>query len=379
MRVIFLVVLCAALAASASASSDLKCDGCKWLVGKIQNYLQNDPKVTNTTETLIDNDVCARFPAGVAAQCDNLVAAYVPQAITAFETKFLDPTFVCTEVTKLCSATEHFDLPTNRVKGELECKLCTAAAGFISAQLESNVTEAKLTADIAQLCTHLPAAYADMCTHAVTAAGPEIMEKFGEFLGAKGCVDLHLCSSEVLAVEAEDFEVATHSGDLKCSVCDLIMNELQSVVENSTKLDTVVENFLEKDLCNNLPTSFQALCNATVVQETPAILYSIAQKFLGADDCVKIGVCQNSSFSLVQLNGELECKICSKLVNFAASEFFLNPTAIAFVSTEISDLCTAIRIPCDNLAQKVAPKLMETVGGFLANNACSWVHACPKA
>jgi len=376
MRVLFLVVLCAALAASVSASGDLKCDGCKWLVGKVQSYLENDAKLTNFTMNLIDNDVCARFPADVASKCDALVTAYVPQAITAFETKFLDPTLICTEVTKLCSTTQHFDLPSNRVEGDLECKLCTLASGFISSQLENNVTEAKLTADIAQLCTHLPAAYANLCTEAVNAAGPKIMEKLGEFLGAKGCVDLHLCPAQFVAVEEQ---VAAHSGDLKCSVCDLIMNELQSVVENSTKLDTVVENFLQKDLCNNLPASFQALCNATVVQETPAILFAIGQKFLGADDCVKIGVCQNSSVSLQKLHGELECEICSKLVNFAASEFFLNPAAISFVSTEISDICSAIHIPCDKLAQKVAPKIMETIGGFLANNACKWIHACPTA
>jgi hypothetical protein len=379
MRAFFVAIFFAALAASASASGDLKCDGCKWLTGKVQSYLENDPKVTNFTENLINNDICARFPADVASKCNGLVAAYVPQAITAFETKFLDPTLICTEVTKLCSTTQHFDLPSNRAEGDLECKLCTLASGFIASQLENNATEAKLTADIAQLCTHLPGSFAQLCTQAVNAAGPQIMEKFGEFLGAKGCVDLHLCSADVVEAEAEEFEADVHSGDLKCSVCDLIMNELQSVVENSTKLDTVVENFLQKDLCNNLPASFQALCNATVVQETPAILFAIGQKFLGADDCVKIGVCQNSSMSLQKLTGALECEICSKLVDFAASEFFLNPKAIAFVSTEISDICTAIHIPCDNLAQKVAPKIMETVGGFLANNACKWIHACPKA
>jgi hypothetical protein len=379
MRVIFVAVFCAAFVASVSASGDLKCDGCKWLTGKVQSYLENDAKLTNFTENLINTDVCARFPTDVAAKCDALVAAYVPQAITAFETKFLDPTLICTEVTKLCPTTQHFDLPSNRVQGDLECKICTMAAGFISAQLESNVTEAKLTADIAQLCTHLPGSYAGLCTQAVDAAGPKIMEKLGEFLGAKGCVDLHLCSAEAAAVESEVFDLATHSGDLKCEVCDLILNELQSVVENSTKLDTLIEDLLQKDLCNNLPASFQALCNATVVQETPAILFAIGQKFLGADDCVKIGVCKNSSASLQKLNGDLECEICNKLVDFAASEFFLNPKAIAFVSTEIADICTDIHIPCDNLAQKVAPKIMETVGGFLANNACTWIHACTKA
>jgi len=250
------LVLCVAFAASASASGDLKCDGCKWLVGKVQSYLENDAKLTNFTENLINTDVCARFPADVAAKCDALVAAYVPQAITAFETKFLDPTLICTEVTKLCPSTVHFDLPSNRVKGDLECQICTVAAGFISSQLENNVTEAKLTADIAQLCTRLPAAYAGLCTQAIDAAGPKIMEKLGEFLGAKGCADLHLCSAETEQLNEEQFAALSGSGDLKCEVCDLILNELQSVVENSTKLDTVVEDFLQKDLCGNLPVSY---------------------------------------------------------------------------------------------------------------------------
>ena len=105
MRAIFFVVFFAAFAASASASSDLKCDGCKWFTSKIQSYLENDAKLTNFTENLINTDVCARFPADVASKCNALVAAYVPQAITAFETKFLDPNLICTEVTKLCPAT----------------------------------------------------------------------------------------------------------------------------------------------------------------------------------------------------------------------------------------------------------------------------------
>jgi len=375
MRAVFLVVFFVALTSSASASGNLECEGCKWITGKVQKYLENNAKITNFTVNLLDNDVCAHFPEKVAAQCDTLVAAYVPQAITSLETKFLDPTFLCTEVAKLCTAMQHFDLASNRVQGDAECNLCTKAAGYISSILASNATEAELTADVSKLCNQLPAKYALLCSFYVNRSGPMIIERIGELIASDGCVDLHLCSAPS---KAEAFEIAMRSDNLECKVCDLIMNELQSVVENSTSLDALVENFLETNLCGNLPTSFQSICNSTVATETPAILFDVAQKFLGADACVKVGVCKNTSQS-VQLNGNLECEICSKLVDFAAGDFFLNPKAITFVSKEISDICSSIHISCDHLAQEVAPKLMQAIGGFLANNACTWIHACTKA
>ena len=57
----------------------IECDGCKWLVGKVQTYLKNsEQRIDNLTETALETNICSHIPSKDSALCDALVEKYVP-------------------------------------------------------------------------------------------------------------------------------------------------------------------------------------------------------------------------------------------------------------------------------------------------------------
>ena len=77
----------------------------------------------------------------------------------------------------------------------------------------------------------------------------------------------------------------------------------------------------------------QALCNATVLQETPAILADIATKLLNATtDCAKLGLCP-AARPAATAGGV--CDVCEKVVTWIDNEWFNN--------TQAQDLVTLLK------------------------------------
>jgi len=175
-----------------------------------------------------------------------------------------------------------------------------------------------------------------------------------------------------LALEAQE------SGPIECAACQFTIDKLQELVQNSSTLDSKVEDFLQNDFCTLLPTSAQALCNATVAQETPAILADIAQKLLnGTTDCAKLGLCP-APHATVNVGGM--CDVCEKAVAWIDNYWFNNTQAQTLLVQEIEAICNifpaSIQVPCDAAANQTAPALMQKIGDFLATEGCKDIHLC---
>ncbi len=124
----------------------------------------------------------------------------------------------------------------------------------------------------------------------------------------------------------------------------------------------------------------QALCNATVTQETPVILADIAAKLLnGTTDCTKMGLCPAAHAAVAV--GSV-CDDCEKIVDFIDSKVFNNTAAIDFLSHEIDLICNfmpvKIQAQCDVAANQTAPALMQKISNFLATEGCKEIHLCPQ-
>lgn len=116
----------------------LECDGCKWLVGKVQTYLKtNEPRLDNVTIGAVEQNICAHLPDNATAFCDHLVEQYVPFAVDSLVEKLLDPTFICTEVVPLCSETAVFQNVTNRVKNPSTMEACVRAINVLHRSQQS--------------------------------------------------------------------------------------------------------------------------------------------------------------------------------------------------------------------------------------------------
>jgi len=119
----------------------LECDGCKWLVGKMQTYMRtNEDRLANATDGAIEQNICAHLPNNATAFCDQLVEKYVPFALSSFVEKILDPNFVCTEVVPLCSQTAIFQNPENRVKNPKTIETCVTTFNVVHHSQNASLT-----------------------------------------------------------------------------------------------------------------------------------------------------------------------------------------------------------------------------------------------
>lgn len=372
MKFAVFAVVVLALAYSQSVQAGLECDGCKFVMGKLQGYLENNTKFENETVTLIDDDICAHFPEKYQDQCSQIAAAYIPSMMESLESKYLDPDTVC-DALKLCK--EENVLLGSTLKGKLECKLCTLAVDWVGERLDSNNTEAAVEQDVEKLCKLAPGGLEQVCESAVEAETPNIMQFIASKLVNDACTDLHLCDSEV--------EKKADSNGLECSTCELVIDKLQSYVENSTTLDDKIESFLENDFCTLLPASIQGICNSTVATETPDIMYSLADKFLnGETDCTALHLCKSNQPALFQMQSgsELECAICQKATQFLDAEVFESPKVEQFTVDELNKVCgllpSTFATLCEAAATQAAPAVMQKVGQFIASQGCDDIGVC---
>jgi len=121
------------------SSAPLECDGCKWLVGKAQDYLKkNEPRLDNITESALDSNICSHLPPKDADLCKELVSKYIPVALDSLVEKISDPAFICTEVVPLCFSTEAFRISENRVRTPVTIDACSKSFRLLYDYLENN-------------------------------------------------------------------------------------------------------------------------------------------------------------------------------------------------------------------------------------------------
>ena len=125
---------------SSTTPTPIECDGCKWLVGRVQEYTMNrEQLLSNLTENAIETNVCAHIPSKEANICDELVEKYIPVAVDTLVKKFTDPAFICSEVVPLCSNAAVFQHHDNRIKNASNIEVCSASISSIHEYLSKNV------------------------------------------------------------------------------------------------------------------------------------------------------------------------------------------------------------------------------------------------
>jgi hypothetical protein len=133
-------------------------------------------------------------------------------------------------------------------------------------------------------------------------------------------------------------------GSLECDICEAAVTAVQHALENSTRIDSALENFLESQVCTRLPTTVQQLCNSTVSDQLPEILASLADRYLdGPTDCIKLHACSNSSAGVVEFkSGSVGCDICNLITAYVNSTLFRANNTVAFIEKELDLICNLL-------------------------------------
>ncbi len=166
-------------------------------------------------------------------------------------------------------------------------------------------------------------------------------------------------------------------GSLKCSICEAAITAVQHALQNSSRIDEDLENFIESQLCTRVPTSVQALCNSTVADQLPEIVASLADKFLdGPTDCTKLHLCSNSSHvSAAFKSGSIGCDICNLVTGYVNSTLFRANTTVAFFQKELDSICnflpTEYAAVCASAAQVFSSRLLSPFFFRFSHSSCS--------
>jgi hypothetical protein len=140
------------------AQTPMECDGCKWFIGKSQEYLKTrEPRLENITEGVLESGICSHLPTTEGAYCNSLIGKYVPFAFDSLVTKLLDPAFVCSEVIPLCSETalfkeSHHDHPLE--KNLQTTTACHSAVQSVSEYISQKSSYEKIAESIDANCVH---------------------------------------------------------------------------------------------------------------------------------------------------------------------------------------------------------------------------------
>jgi hypothetical protein len=140
------------------AQTPMECDGCKWFIGKSQDYLKTrEPRLENITEGVLESGICSHLPTTEGAYCNSLIGKYVPFAFDSIVTKLLDPAFICSEVIPLCSEPALFkdsdhDHPLE--KNLQTTTACHSAVQSVSEYISQKSSYEKIAESIDTNCVH---------------------------------------------------------------------------------------------------------------------------------------------------------------------------------------------------------------------------------
>jgi len=177
---------------------------------------------------------------------------------------------------------------------------------------------------------------------------------------------------------------AKTDGSFECSVCKATIDALQHALDNSSRIDIALEEFIQAQVCTRLPTSVQELCNSTVADQLPEVIASLADKYLdGPTDCSALHLCSSGSTSSVQFtSGGIACDICELVTGFVNRTIFSSNSTISFLQKELDFICKLLPAQytsaCLTAAQTAAPEFMSFLGNWIASDACPDIKLCPK-
>jgi len=141
-----------------SSQTPMECDGCKWFIGKSQEYLKTrEPRLENITEGVLESGICSHLPTTEGAYCNSLIGKYVPFAFDSIVTKLLDPAFICSEVIPLCSETalfKHSYHDDHLEKNLQTTTACHSAVQSVSEYISQKSSYEKIAKSIDANCVH---------------------------------------------------------------------------------------------------------------------------------------------------------------------------------------------------------------------------------
>ncbi|KAM8923809.1 prosaposin [Pelodytes ibericus] len=352
------------------------CDLCKQVVTIVENFVKDNSSQSEIEAYL--NKFCDLLPdAGMAATCKQLVAEYFPIILNILEQELDNPSVVCCAL-GLCKNLQQFlgslkppqQLQTNEIpevgdhkmafpflanvplllypqdkttaqpkNGDI-CQDCLMTLNDMQDQLRGNSSFSKKLKDQAvQDCQKFGGGSADMCQGYIDQYFDVVIQMLLQMNQKPDqmCCLIGFCDSKAVPVQvappAEKLIPAaklqpaikiskkpTVEGSPTCEVCQLLMTEVESLLEDNRTLANI-EKVLEK-VCSVLPKKYADQCKDVVDTYSKAIIELLEQEVSPKDICQALGLCSSQRLQKIVKLDPVKvksggcCQLCKLVVNY---------------------------------------------------------------
>ncbi|XP_022087388.1 uncharacterized protein LOC110977496 isoform X2 [Acanthaster planci] len=355
-----------AVPALSHVQSSTECVLCELIVKELDGILKKNATKDDIIHAL--DEVCSILPSSLKADCDAFVAKYIPELISIILA--MGPVGVCDELGVCKDAVRE----EAQVGNEIECQICDLIMEELEALVKRNATEKDVEKFLENICDILPSSLKADCDAFIAKYTQAILALLKSIPPDKICQILGLCSSSPAANPVQHNSQV--GNEIECEVCKLVMSQLEALVKrNATEKD--IEKFLD-NICDILPSSLKADCDAFIAKYTQAILALL--KSIPPDKiCQTLGLC-SSSPDLGREGETTECLLC-ELVMKEVDRLLDSKATQAEIEKVLEDVCSllpaTIRNECQDFINEYAPQIIQLLLQFVTpTQVCDELKLC---
>uniref|UniRef100_A0A8C9TI50 Prosaposin n=1 Tax=Scleropages formosus TaxID=113540 RepID=A0A8C9TI50_SCLFO len=372
--------------------NSVACDLCKEVLTVVGQLLKDNATQSEILSYL--EKACQLLPdPNLSSQCKELVDSYYPVLIGIINGELNNPGAACAAL-GLCSSQQKVlaesqllsneipqvdapeglspfllnvpqllypqESPEQETPKEVNGDVCESCVKFITdAQEQAKANSSFIDSLIAQIekqCDLLGPGISDMCKQYVGTYGPLVIQQ--------------LMSMKMVRARESP----------QCVVCEFVMKELESLVENPKEEEAVV-HAVEK-VCSLLPSTLKSQCKDLIDAYGQAIIELLVQEADPKTICTVLGLCKGANrMDKAQFEAGGFCEVCKMAVRYIDGFLEQNATE-AEIEDAVKKVCNFLpdsyKEECDQLIEQYGPVMVQLLLQMMDPDfVCMKVGACP--
>lgn len=248
----------------------IKCAACKYLVGAIEGWVEEDNTVEQIEARL--DMLCKVLGSKYEAICDNFVLTGIPMIIQYIE-QSEDAEEVCLQI-GMCTAVI--------AESPLVCEGCRYVMGVVEGWVEEQKSVAEIETLLDMFCKIAGKGYEGVCDNLMAEGVEYLLQLLEEYETPEMvCEQLKICSASA-AVEANGIE---------CSACQVVVGLVEGWIEKNMTV-AEIEQKLES-ACSFLK-AYSSICDTIIEVGIAKIIEYVEQNEDPETVCTQIGLCGSS-------------------------------------------------------------------------------------
>jgi len=374
------------MAGKATASGEA-CVLCELVVKQVDSMLADNATEKEIQDAL--DQVCSMLPSSIADTCKTFVDTYGPVVLNLLANE-LTPDQVCGAL-GLC--TQNTKKSTMRAPST-QCVLCEFVIKELDQLIGDNATEKEIIQALDQVCGVLPDTIKETCNQFVNQYGPTVIALLLQELDPQQvCTAIKLCSPSTIKTtvrEPAPKPVKSVKASAECTLCEFVMNELDTVLKDNATQEEIMESLSE--VCQLLPQTIEPDCEDFVHTYGNLVIQILSEELDPSLFCQTIGLCPSKMTLLKKANVKISqpkvrddemCGVCETVIQYIDSLLEEKPTAIE-IEKVLNKVCNFLpenlRKQCDEFVHDYTAPLIQLLAQFVdPREICTDIALCTNS